>query len=77
MIVKDKQERAKKEASKYRWAICADGSEKSFKAFSLIGRAMDKTKDELLGLTVETTKISMKDVESQVGEHIKKEGVLI
>ena len=64
LIIKDRQLRSQKPDQKYRWAVCIDGSSKSMKALDFVAKLMDKSKDELVVITVETIRVD--------GNHIKK-----
>ena len=52
LMIKDKTIRSQKPGGKLRWAVCTDGSEKSIKAFHVLARLLDKSKDEVLAITV-------------------------
>lgn len=51
-MLKDKTLRCEKPNGKLRWAVCTDGSEKSIKAFHVLARLLDKSKDEVVAITV-------------------------
>lgn len=51
-MLKDKTLRSEKPNGKLRWAVCTDGSEKSIKAFHVLARLLDKSKDEVVAITV-------------------------
>ena len=51
-MIKDKTMRSQKPGGKLRWAVCTDGSEKSIKAFHVLAKLLDKSRDEVLAITV-------------------------
>jgi hypothetical protein len=62
LILKDPLLRSRKPGGKYRWAICTDGSEKSIKAFHVLAKLIDKSKDEVEAITVETSTVDIPTV---------------
>lgn len=52
LMIKDKTLRTQKPGGKLRWAVCTDGSEKSMKALHVLARLLDKSRDEVVALTV-------------------------
>jgi hypothetical protein len=70
LIIKDKQERSQKVGHKYRWGVCTDGSDLSLEAFHFISTIMDKSKDELIAITVQTSKVDGKKVQHHVEQKL-------
>ena len=77
LVIKDKQERAAKKDGKYRWGVCTDGSDFSYRALHYITKMMDKSKDEIQAMTCRTSKIDVKNVEHHILDLFKKENVSI
>jgi hypothetical protein len=75
LMIKDKTLRAQKSGGKLRWAVCTDGSEKSIKALHVLARLLDKSRDEVLALTVISKGIDGQTVGQTVREHFYQEGV--
>lgn len=53
-MIKDRSIRSEKKGGKLRWAVCTDGSEKSFKALHVLAKLIDKSRDEVVAITVAT-----------------------
>jgi len=51
-MIKDRTIRSEKKGGKIRWAVCTDGSEKSLQAFHVLAKLIDKSKDEVVAITV-------------------------
>lgn len=75
MIIKDKSLRSQKPGGKLRWAVCTDGSEKSFQAFHLLATLIDKSKDEVEAITVEDHNVDTAATQIAINSHFESEGV--
>ena len=76
-MIKDKTIRSQKPGGKLRWAVCTDGSEKSLKAFHVLARLLDKSRDEVLAITVVNNKMDVSQIQELITEHFRSEGVSI
>lgn len=56
-MIKDRTIRSQKPGGKIRWAVCTDGSEKSILAFHVLAKLLDKTKDEVIAITVQSKNV--------------------
>lgn len=77
LIIKNLQERKSKPAETFRWAICVDGSERSFSALHTAVKIIDKKKDKLVALSVREDKPLNAHLQGTTYEHFAKEGVSI
>lgn len=71
LIIKDKAIRQEKPNGKLRWAVCTDGSEKSFKAFHLLASLIDKNKDEVEAITVEDHNVNIDTTKEAIQQHFE------
>lgn len=76
LIIKDKTVRSEKPGGKLRWAVCTDGSEKSFQAFHLLATMIDKSKDEVEAITVEDHNIDIAATQALIMKHFESERVI-
>lgn len=75
LMIKDKTIRANKPGGKLRFAVCTDGSEKSIKAFHVLAKLMDKSRDEVLAITVQSKDVDSAYIQELVYKHFEQEGV--
>lgn len=68
-MIKDKTIRSQKKNGKIRWAVCTDGSDKSIQAFYMIVKLIDKSKDEVVAITVQSRNINISEVEQKMNNH--------
>jgi hypothetical protein len=66
LIIKDNVSRDARKGGKFRWAVCTDGSDKSLKAFHVLAKMIDKSKDEVVAIIVETGNVNIPYVEKIV-----------
>ena len=64
LIVKDRTFRSERKNGAFRWAVCLDGSEKSYKAFHFMSSLMAKSKDECVALCVSHSGVDPSQVQS-------------
>lgn len=77
LIIKDKSFRSQKLGGALRWAVCTDGSEKSFQALHLLATLLDKSKDEVEAITVEDHNVDVAATKAAAELHFESEGVSI
>lgn len=75
LVVKAKEDRKEKENGSFRWLVCSDGSEKSFRALRETTRIMDKDVDELIVLVVNLASINIEKVEEETNSILEEEEV--
>ena len=75
LIIKDRTLRSERVGGKFRWAVCTDGSEKSFQAFHVLAKLIDKSRDEVIAITVQTTNMDIAAVQAHITKHFESEGV--
>ena len=66
IMIKDRTIRSEKKGGKIRWAVCTDGSEKSMKAFTVLSKIMDKSKDEVVAITVATRTLDIDSIRTKI-----------
>jgi hypothetical protein len=76
-MIKDKTIRAEKKGGKLRWAVCTDGSDKSIQAFHVLAKLIDKTKDEVVAITVQSKGLDVAEIQAKIQSHFEQEGVSI
>ena len=74
-MIKDKIHRSQKPGGKYRWAVCTDGSDKSIKAFNVLARIIDKSRDEVVAISVASKGLDINAIHENIVQHFKEVGV--
>ena len=65
LLVKNREERASKEDGAFRWGVCLDGSENSYRGLKQVLTLCDKSKDFIDMIHVRKLSISAETVEEQ------------
>lgn len=75
LVVKSPEKRKEKADGGFRWLVCSDGSEKSYKALRETIRLMDKEVDHLIVLVVNLSSLNTQDIELKTSEICEEENV--
>lgn len=76
LIVKSNEDRKDKENGAFRWLVCSDGSEKSYKSLRKTIEIIDKSKDELIVIVVAIAGVNAKVIEEETNAILEEEGVI-
>jgi len=75
LIVKSPEKRVDKESGGFRWLVCSDGSEKSYKALRETLKIISKDDDEVVILVVTLASIDAKQIQEDTNKIFDEEGV--
>lgn len=75
LIIKQDEKRSEKESGGFRWLVCSDGSEKSYKALRETIKLLNKDKDELIVLAIKVPTLNPDPIETEVNQIADDNGV--